>query len=1281
MFEVTGLEIAQLRDDDLRSLVGMLCEAEHKLCSLPIAGVTWGGHQDAADGGIDVRVDSEFDIEGSGFLTKGKTGFQVKKPDMQKGKIESEMRPKNKLRKPIIELAKEGGAYIIVSSKSSATDSALSERIDAMNEALFDLEEKDHLTLAFYDQDQMASWVNFHPSMMFWVKEKLRKETLGWQPFKDWSKRSFNIDGVYHVDNKTRIFKGVTASNSEFSTIDGINEIRQTLSKARTSVRIVGLSGVGKTRLLQALFDERIGKNALNHYQVVYGDISDELVPSPTNFAERLILLDKPLILIVDNCPPRIHRTLTLICSKEECKVSLITVEYDIKEDQPEETTVYRIEPVSNDLIVDIVRAKFPHISYENIRKIAEFSGGNARIAYALAGTIIRDESLSYLKDSELFKRLFVQRNADDASLMAIAEVCSLVYSFDSRTTEGNDSEMNILSSLININKQELHRGIAKLKRRNLVQQRNYWCAILPHAIANRLASTALENIPFEEILMAFESNGDRLLKSFSNRISYLHQNKFAEQVAERWFSDVGLLKDLVNLNGLGITLFRNVAPINLEATLIVIERNIEQNEKVFLSFNSYKFEDFAHAIVLVAYNGQYFLRCVRILTQYYGAKSSNKDKEWLESKMRPLFYIRYSKTHAPLQDRLDFIKSLVFSVEKDNNVLGFLMLESCLKTREFRPQSWSGNFNSKHHDLGFFPKKKKEILDWYSMVLKFCETLIHEGKELESKTKEVLSRSFRLFWCDILQHKYYSELFDCFSEIGKVNQWNEGWIAVRTTIRYSSEKASSDALKKLHLLEKELAPQNLIDKVRAYAFSDYKAIIGLMGGNRSDRKDDWQKVYKITAELGSEVAQDHGAFNKLKREMVIAKYVHNQRLFQFGKGVASINNSTSGIWDKLVEEYKSTPIKSHNYEVLFGYLSKLSKVNLELSNRILDNALEDEFLITIFSSLQSHVKIDNAGYERLLQSLHIGRTPIENYRSLAHENAHSNLNDNQLVGILEKIILKEEGISVTFQILGRRFIDLDDSKKHKHSSRLQLFGREFLLNFDFKKDVDRMMYLNSIGFNMSYIVTHCFTGNVAKNDAEELCNNMKEYCNAYSISNQIIYFSDAIINLAKTQPYSFLEGILGKTRIEDNRIVADIASISKENPFNLIEDDLIIEWCKEEPSNRYKKIASCADLYQKSIVDDQLELSPIARLILAEAPDLISVLEVFSRKLIPSMWSGPRADFLGKRLPILNSLIDDENPTISNWAIEQRESLELDIERSSEDIFPRYDRGEERFE
>ena len=124
LLEITGDDIARLDDADLRALIGLLCEADYRLAGLSTKGITWGGHQDARDGGLDVVVRSETPPPQNSFVPRCITGFQVKKPDMTKTKIISEMKPKGVLREEIKNLIQENGSYIIVSSGASTTYTA-----------------------------------------------------------------------------------------------------------------------------------------------------------------------------------------------------------------------------------------------------------------------------------------------------------------------------------------------------------------------------------------------------------------------------------------------------------------------------------------------------------------------------------------------------------------------------------------------------------------------------------------------------------------------------------------------------------------------------------------------------------------------------------------------------------------------------------------------------------------------------------------------------------------------------------------------------------------------------------------------------------------------------------------------------------------------------------------------------------------------------------------------------------------------------------------------------
>lgn len=266
---------------------------------------------------------------------------------------------------------------------------------------------------------------------------------------------------------------------------------------------------------------------------------------------------------------------------------------------------MFHLEPSSAELLEKLIRSRFEYISEVDSGTIALFSGGNARIAMALANTINRGESLGTLKDTVLFERLFRQRNSNDESLQKAAEACALVYSFDGETIGQEDSDLALLGSFVGMSAQDLYSKVSELTRRDLVQARGKWRAVLPHAIANWLAQRALENISSYNIFSVFVTEGrERFLRSFSRRIGYLHENPEAKKIAVIWLSEKGLIGDVSNLNQLGMDLLTNTAPIDPETTLAAIERVARQEKgEKFLSRENPQFITFTRLLLSLAYD------------------------------------------------------------------------------------------------------------------------------------------------------------------------------------------------------------------------------------------------------------------------------------------------------------------------------------------------------------------------------------------------------------------------------------------------------------------------------------------------------------------------------------------------------------------------------------------------------------------------------------------------------------------------------------------------------
>jgi hypothetical protein len=1264
MLNITGNDISSLNDTDLRSLIGLLCEAELSTNGLPTAGVTCGGDQNAPDGGIDVRVEVTDTPHNDSFIPRAKTAFQVKKPDMPRAEIIKEMKPSGILRESIKELADSNGAYIIISSQGSTADSALRNRVQAMFDALCDLPNASNIKVHFYDRDRVAGWVRSHASIVLWIRERLGRSMQGWKPYTNWSNSPDGVESKYFCDKQIRLHHFSVSDSEGMEGLAGIEVLRGLLHNPRSSVRLVGLSGVGKTRLVQALFDERVGENPLNKTQVLYTDMGDSPDPLPKHFAEQLIALKKPAILIIDNCPPELHKNLTSVCTSSESLISLITVEYDVRDDQPEETEVFRLEPASDDLIEAVIRARYSNLTQINARTIAIFSGGNARIAMALASTVKKGENLSKLTDSTLFNRLFHQRNDPDKELLRAAEACALVYSFECVTDEGADIELQRLSLLANMSVIQLYRHISELKRRDLIQERSKWRAVLPHALANRLAQQALENIPIINILSVFErDDSTRLLKSFSRRLSYLHESNIAKEIARKWLSEGGLLCDISNLNTLGIELFKNISPIEPEATLDAIEKTVKSDQSgIFLSRNNQNFREFTRLLRSLAYDKALFTCSVRMLCQFALSEKPKENSDSIRNLLKTLFYAQYSGTHAAAEERLNIIASLIESDNEKQIELAFELLDGSLEAWHFNTH-YGFEFGARSRDYGSYPKNHGEVLQWFKLYIDFLVDYAISTLPIANQAKSLLANNFRGLW---IKAGVIDILENAVNKIIETGPWTDGWLAVKTTLRFDSNSMNPDSLSRLHALASLLEPMSLIERARLFALRNHHNTLDLIDTfDDENHSSSYAKAMETTRALGREVMNNEPVFNELLPELLSIK---GMRLFSFGQGLADTCIHPIQLWTLFKQHLSSIDVERQNFQLLQGFLNSLADQSVNTVNELLDDALTDTVLREVFPSLQSSIPLNDKGIERLEISIKNDFTSIHNYTYLG---IYEIVSDESFCRLLRLIISKTEGINVAIPILQMR-IQRNLDKELIVSNAVSKLGQELLLNYQFSEN----NYQNNMDYELGEIIKVCFTDEDAYISAKKVCETFAKGIVNYEIFN--INYKRVLEAFAVMQPRAFLDGMFYKNiekHLTDRMISED------ENIFNSIDDDLILKWCDENPINRYPHIAANIKPYKIESGSNKPVWTSLAKKILTNSSNSLDVLNAFKSRFYPSSWGGSLADILQKGLELIVELKNHNDPFISEWATKEEILFNDEIAQRKEWEIESYNARDESFE
>ncbi|MBJ8993959.1 GTPase family protein [Citrobacter braakii] len=1249
VFQIDQTIIKSLDDKIARELIARLCRAELRKQALPDYCVTWGGDQRAKDGGVDVRVDCATALISLNFIKANQTIFQVKAEKFPPAKIMQEMAPRGDIRDIFHEISQVFGAYVIVSTKDDISDEGLRSRRNAIQECLarhgLDLS----VTFDFYDSRRVADWVEEHPSVMTWLRYCINQPLRGWRPYGAWAYDEENVEAEYLLDDRTRVFMPDKDEGSNVS--EAISILRSQLSRYETaSIRIVGLSGVGKTRLVQALFDARICPDVVCPHSdhVVYTDLGDEPDPAPQIVLEQLVSMDSSTIVIVDNCGIATHNKLTSYLKNKTVNIKLITIEYDIQDDIPERTSCYRLEGTTPEVIFSLVKKKFPQLSTNDIERIADFSDGNARVAFALASTVEYGNDLSQLRERELFERLFRQKNDHDDSLLRCAEAASILYSFDGEDLS-NNGELAKLAGLAEVSPLAFSRHMAELKRRGLLQSRAKWRALLPHAVANRLVVRVLETVPAEHLIQVFiEQSAKRIARSFTRRLSFLHNCQEAVRIAEKIMSASGYLGDSSKLGSYEKQMVANLAPVNPSATLNVISRFCDESTSETHEDSSREY--FARLVKSIAYETIYFNDAVLILKKLYLSESKEKKQKEMRKIISSLFFCHLSGTEVGPLERLGVVNTFLSSTNKDEYELGIDLLITGLKTQGFNAH-YSFSFGARSRDYGWSPRSEKDFelwfCTWFERALSIGEQISVDGK----RVREEISQSLRVVWG---VSKIETMLIHLAEKFRMIDGWPEAWLRSKVLLKNGKNTWSDESVENLKKFEILLRPDGLISKVRA-RITARGGMVGHLEEGMNNLSYEEKRILcaEKTELLGLGLAADKAILKQLLPEL--CEY-NKSGLYELGLGIGKSGCDVDWILQEIRVYLANDNDGQVNLSLLNGIINNWKVRAMSEVEEFLDRAVYDSVWNKRFVEIQGTTFLNANAFKRLRYALELGACPSYQFSYLANRGATDYFTVAQIEMIVSKLCLKQDnaGIIPALNILSVMIYNAKNYD-HKYNRELVISIGNFLSCMDWGK-VDRDDSLMS--HDVCEILRFFLTDKNSETFISDILNKMMT-----TISGCWYRFDEllksAITMFFKHYPVLSLDIICkpdedGKYGIASELTSASLIEREQGGALESVPAEILIEWCNKdkESESRLEFVAGGCKLIE-SFKDGDRYISNTAINILKCSSNKPKIMSCFIGRLFPSSWSGSLANILESYLPLLDDFIiaGDE---ITNSAVEE---------------------------
>lgn len=861
----------------------------------------------------------------------------------------------------------------------------------------------------------------------FFTEENLE----GWQRYDDWSNTKDKVESEYLVDEDIKVIVPKDINKNEISLTDGINAIREKLSVGGSSIRLVGLSGVGKTRFAQALFDERIGSNSLDIKKVWYCDFGDSPNPQPQHFVEELIQKKQTYILIVDNCGQDTHGNLTK--KIQDTQISLLTIEYDVQDDLPESTEVYKLKPNSPEIIKKVIERHYPHINDLNARKIAEFSGGNYRLALAIASNIERTDNLALLTSSELFERLFWQRGQRDDELYKIAQNFALVYSFNLEDVGEENSELDYLSRFARVDSYDAIEKIEELKSKDIVQQRGIWRAILPHVLANHLAKECISKKLVRHLDEFIQNMPARLQMSCIKRLSYLHDVPKVQELVTLWFSSTGwlggkLLNDEYDAQDL--VKVRLLAHISEDQVLQLLEQK-HNADPIFLTRENTDFIEISRLVRSLAYQPHNFKKAFELLIYFAKDEKEGERDNSIRNLVTSIFRLYASETLADLDKKKEVLTQLKSKPECDSILLD--CLSKALNFYEGGSLVREYSENSQTSEYGYQPKTYGEIWDWVDFLLNILDEL--DSRNV-NKVRQIFTNNLKhIIWkcrkVDIA--KKYLERFnqrlyfsDAHSQILNIIQWNHD------ELKAQAPKLLSD----LENLEQELRPNKdrVRELLRSYILVPDHDIYRM---SKSENDEHAIKIpefnsYEELIEYLGEYLKDIEVLKENLDLLIKASsgWLAHQYLIQLGESTVHIFENVDNCIDTIQHTYVEVDIKSS--EFLLGLLKGFKYNSQKDYKRFIDFLLEHTILRNIAPDMIFDSCQNNEDFQYFYQLLKQDKININQLPRLASSKYHHRINNEIFELFIDRVIDLKQWDKVNYELLEECFFQKKLSDKYQ---------------------------------------------------------------------------------------------------------------------------------------------------------------------------------------------------------------------------------------------------------
>lgn len=913
-FEITGDHVAALTAWHLPQLLRRLLHAEAHVHQLPASGIHVAGNIHAADGGEDGRISWTDGPERTSYLPSRNCQFQLKAGAITPAAAGRDILTSGGRVKDMVRAGLDAGGHYIMLASHRYTQKAINRREARIRDTLHNaglIVASDQVQVR--DADQIAAWANAHPAVATWLLDLTQPGAV--RPFRSWTHWASRPEhaGSPWVDD---------------SRLPALRDwLLDRVDDSRSSVRVVGRAGVGKSRLvnraLRSAADD--GRDGLSPSDLVLYAVETEAGPQALiSSVQSVADAGTRAIVVVDRCTHKTHTVLASIVARQSSQLSLVTIS-DHVPDEASDPSSYEVREASAEVIEAVISRAIPGLPSEDHRRLAQFARGHPEIAIRVSQSWGETDALARATDDSLVDAYVLgpepcnrDRLLNAASLLAVFGVIRV----DPPEKDQRPAVARLGSVLT---EDELRLAVDELSHRSVLRQRGGLMICQPLPIAVELAKRqwrAWSQAQWDAVLTG--AGDPELQIAAARQLALLNEAEVSTRVLRHVCRPDGPFDGLGGITAPG---HAHVLSFLAEIDPVFVGSRIEHFLRDVADLKQIEGDARRHlvwAAEKVAFRADAFHVGARLLLRLAAAENET----WVENatdQFAGLFPLFLAYTAADGETRLTLLDAVADTHDPAQQSVIVDALVAGSQTRGFSRRLGAETHGAKPSLESWAPPTGTAAATYVKGCVERLQNFAARPSGAGIKARAGLGNALR----SLIGHGLIDAAEAATHFVRRrVDVWPEAVESLSHFLAFDAKRSDPAIVDRVRSLATTLEPAGLKSRTRFL-------VTDMPWDYLMDEQQDADATHERQVEAVQKLAVEFAAQRRQLIEVLPQLSQGSQRLaFAFGEALAELAEPPSGLLEPMIAALTAVPAGHRNFDLLSGYVVASVKADPHTAQR-----------------------------------------------------------------------------------------------------------------------------------------------------------------------------------------------------------------------------------------------------------------------------------------------------------------------------------------------------------